>query len=381
MRSLLLVYNNAAFLQSHRLEVARRAAESGWVVHVATPAGPGADALREQGFRWWEARFPRGRADAGADLGAFRDCRRALRGAAPAVAEFATVRPVILGGLASRLAGVPSVFWIPGLGTAFTEGGGHRARWRHAAVAGYRAAFGGRPSRVLCENATDLRELESAGAIPVSAEARVLPGASVRVDRFLPAPERSGTPVVLYAGRLLRQKGVPELAEAAAILRARGVALRVRIAGAPDPANPSSLSERELAELGRMAPIEWLGHRADVPRLLADASVVCLPSWREGMPQVLLEAGACARAVVATDVPGCRELITHGETGWLVPPRNPLALADGLARLAGDPGLRHRLAHALRQRVVREFEAGLVADRIVSTYEELARAAVATGRQ
>ena len=109
--------------------------------------------------------------------------------------------------------------------------------------------------------------------------------------------------------------------------------------------------------------------------MLADASIVCLPSWREGMPQVLLEAGACARAVVATDVPGCRELITHGETGWLVPPRDPAALADGLVRLARDPGLRHSLAHALRQRVVRQFEAGMVAERVVSAYEELVRAA------
>ena len=345
------------------------------MVHIATPSGPDADALRDQGFRWWEARFFRGRAALGADLAGFADCRRALRGAVPVVAEFATVRPVILGGLASRLAGVPSVFWIPGLGTAFTEGGGRGARWRHAAVAGYRTAFGGRPSCVLCENATDLRDLEAAGAIPDSAVARVLPGASVRLDRFLPTPERGGTTVVLYAGRLLGQKGVPELAEAAAILHARGTDLRVRIAGAPDPGNPSSLSETELMALGRLAPIEWLGHREDVPRLLADASIVCLPSWREGMPQILLEAGACARAVVATDVPGCRELITHGETGWLVPPRDPVALADGLARLAADAGLRHRLAHTLRQRVVREFEAGMVADRIVATYENLARAA------
>jgi glycosyltransferase involved in cell wall biosynthesis len=378
-RSLLLVYNNAAFLQSHRFEVARRAAASGWLVHVATPSGPGVEALREQGFHWWEARFPRGRASAGADLVAFADCRRALHSAAPAVAEFATVRPVILGGVASRLAGVPAVFWIPGLGTAFTERGGRGARWRHVAVAGYRAAFGGRPVRVLCENATDLRDLEAAGAIPDSARARVLPGASVRLDRFIPTPERSGTTVVLYAGRLLRQKGVPELAEAAAMLHARGVDLRVRLAGAPDPANPSSLSEGDLTALGRLAPLEWLGHCEDVPRLLADASIVCLPSWREGMPQVLLEAGACARAVVATDVPGCRDLITHGETGWLVPPRDAAALADGLARLARDPGLRHRLAHALRQRVVREFEAGIVADRVVSTYEELARAAAGPG--
>ena len=377
-RSLLLVYNNAAFLQSHRLEVAKRAAESGWIVHVATPAGPAVEALRAQGFQWWEARFPRGRAGARADLVAFADCRRALRGAAPLVAEFATVRPVILGGVASRLAGVPSVFWVPGLGTAFTEPGGRGARWRHVAVAGYRAAFGGRLSRVLCENATDLRDLEAAGAIPSGARARVLPGASVRLDRFIPTPERGGTPVVLFVGRLLRQKGVPELAEAAAILDARGVDVHVRIAGGPDPANPSSLSESDLSALGRLAPMEWLGHREDVPRLLADASIVCLPSWREGMPQVLLEAGACARAVVATDVPGCRELITHGETGWLVPPGDPVALADGLARLGGDSGLRHRLAHALRQRVVREFEAGMVADRIVSTYEELARAAPGT---
>jgi glycosyltransferase involved in cell wall biosynthesis len=374
-RSLLLVCNNAAFLRSHRLEVAKRAAESGWSVHLATPSGPEADALRQQGFRWWEARFTRGKAGLAAELRAFADCRRSLRGAAPGVAEFATVRPVILGGVASRLAGVPSVFWVPGLGTAFMEPGSRGARWRHAAVAGYRAAFGGRPARVLCENATDLRDLEGAGAIPDGARALVLPGASVRLDRFLPTPERSGTPVVLYAGRLLRQKGVPELAQAAALLHARGVALRVRIAGAPDPANPSSLSQQDIAALDRLAPLEWLGQRDDVPRLLADASVVCLPSWREGMPQVLLEAGACARAVVATDVPGCRELITHGETGWLVPPRDAAALADALARLAGDPGLRHRLAHALRERVVREFEAGRVADRVVSVYEELARAA------
>ena len=268
---------------------------------------------------------------------------------------------------------------IPGLGTAFTESGGRGARWRHAAVAGYRVAFGRRPVRVLCENATDLRDLEAAGAIPDGARAQVLPGASVRIDRFLPTPEPEGAPVVLYAGRLLRQKGVPELAEAAAVLRAQGMEVRVRIAGAPDPANPSSLSAPEIEALDRLAKLEWLGHQEDVSRLLSEATIVCLPSWREGMPQILLEAGACARAVVATDVPGCRELLTHGETGWLVPPRDSVALAAGIARLASDPGLRHRLAHALRERVIREFEAGMVADRIVSTYEGLARATAGTG--
>jgi glycosyltransferase involved in cell wall biosynthesis len=176
---------------------------------------------------------------------------------------------------------------------------------------------------------------------------------------------------VVLPARLLADKGVREFVVAARCLRERGVAARCVLVGRHDTQNPGAISGEELAGWLQDGCIEWWGHRDDMPAVLAAATVVCLPSYREGMPKALLEAGAVGRAVVTTDVPGCRDVVGSGVSGELVAPRDGVALADALERLLGDPARRAAFAAALHDRVATQFGIDRVAADTLRLYERV----------
>ncbi len=171
--------------------------------------------------------------------------------------------------------------------------------------------------------------------------------------------------------RMLRDKGVLELVEAARLLRRRAVPLRVVLVGWPDPENPTAIAERELRAWGDADVIDWWGERSDIAEIWANSHIAVLPSYREGLPKSLLEAAACGRPMVATDVPGCREIVRDGETGLLVPPRDAPSLAAALERLAGDATLRRRLGAAARDLVERALSDQVVAEQTLALYRTL----------
>ena len=150
--------------------------------------------------------------------------------------------------------------------------------------------------------------------------------------------------------------------------------LRFWLVGPTDPENPASIPEAQLARWVEEGILEWLGPRDDVAALWQQAHIAVLPSYREGLPKALLEAAASGRPMVAADVPGCREIVIDNETGLLVPPRDGIALADALGRLAGDPALRQRLGSAARQRVLDHFSQDRIASETLALYRSLAPA-------
>ena len=168
----------------------------------------------------------------------------------------------------------------------------------------------------------------------------LIAGSGVDTERFTPAPEPEGVPVAMLVARMLWDKGVGEAVEAMRLLRARGVALRLWLAGTPDPDNPRSIAQGQLRQWQDEGLVEWLGQVDDVAALWHRAHIAVLPSYREGLPKSLLEAAASGRPMIATDAPGCRELVRDGSNGLLVPLRQAPPLADALERLATDPGLR-----------------------------------------
>jgi glycosyltransferase involved in cell wall biosynthesis len=198
----------------------------------------------------------------------------------------------------------------------------------------------------------------------------VIRGSGVDTRRFdpgaTPAPE---PPVkVIVVSRLLREKGIEELVEAARLLRSRGVQARFLVAGDLDPGNPSSFAGPDLERWRLEGVVEFLGHRDDVPELLRAAHIACLPSWREGTPRSLLEAMACGLPIVTTDVPGCREVARNGDNAVLVAPRNPAALAEGLRTLIESPDLRAQMGRRSRQRACTEFSQEQVLERTLAIY-------------
>jgi len=226
-------------------------------------------------------------------------------------------------------------------------------------------------SAVIFQNADDLAALAGERLV-TPGHFRLIRGAGVDTVKFAarPAPHNE-VPTVVLPARMLRDKGVVEFVEAVGQLRQRGIAVRGVLVGALDEGNPTALTASQLEALCLTHGCEWWQHRDDMPEVYARADIVCLPSYREGLPKTLLEAASSARPLIATDVPGCREICRHGESGLLVAPRDSQALAAALAQLLADPDLRARLGQRAREIVEREFSAELVNRQTVALYREL----------
>jgi glycosyltransferase involved in cell wall biosynthesis len=197
-------------------------------------------------------------------------------------------------------------------------------------------------------------------------------GSGVDMNIFTPRPEPEGVPVVILAARMLWAKGIGEFVDAARLLREQKVEARFVLVGESDPGNPSAVPVWQLEQWHDSGVVEWWGACSDMPRVFAEAHVVCLPSYYpEGVPKVLIEAAACGRPIVTTDVPGCREVVRHEENGLLVPTRDPVALAAALRRLIMSPALRDFLGRRGREIAVAEFGLERVIAETLAVYGDL----------
>jgi len=370
-RRLLFIVNESAFFLSHRAEIAAAAAAQGFEVHVATPPGPGSEQVRARGFAHHPIAMTRSGTGLAGEWRAFRSIQRVIAKVRPDIVHLVTMKPVIYGGIAARLARVPGVVAaIAGLGHLFGQGAERRAQ-RALVAPLFRLALGGEAVRVIFQNDEDRRRLIAFAGLS-AANAVLIRGSGVRVAEFPVAAEPDSTPAVVFASRLIWPKGVAEFVEAARRLRGRGVNARFRLAGDIDPQNPRSLHEGDVEHLRREGAVEVLGHVRDIPALFAAAHIVVLPSYYgEGLPTVLLEAAAAGRPVVTTDHPGCRDAIEPDVTGLLVPPRDAARLADAIESLLRDAQRRQAMGRAARALAEREFGIERVVERHLEIYRAL----------
>jgi glycosyltransferase involved in cell wall biosynthesis len=200
-------------------------------------------------------------------------------------------------------------------------------------------------------------------------------GCGVDTTRFQPLPEARGPAVTIaLVARMLRSKGVLDAVAAVRKLRAEGHQIELILAGATDSDNRDSLSDDEMRALAAEPGVEWLGHVADVREIWHRVDIAILPStYGEGLPAALLEAASCARPIITSDTPGCREAVLQGETGLLVPAHDVAALAVAIATLAGDPDRRRAMGRAGRALVEREFSEQIVAAKTLVLYRALLR--------
>lgn len=369
---LLFNVNVAWFFISHRLEIARAARDRGFEVHVSGDLDSLDEAalLEREGFHFHRVRLTRGGLSPACDLLYLRRLRAIMKSVGPDLIHNVTVKPVIYGTIAARTLGIFRVVnAISGLGYTFTGGESRRLLARLVKVA-YRTALSRRHIRVIFQNADDIETFTAANIVD-SGQVILIRGSGVDIEIFECGPEPPGTPIVVLPARMLRDKGVVEFANAAKRLRSKGVVAEYVLAGMTDMANPASLGERDMESLVRDTGVKWLGHVPDMPALYRKCHIVCLPSYREGMPKSLLEACAAGRPIVATDVPGCREVVRHGENGLLVAPRNVEALADGLAQLLSDSSLRKRMGAVGRQRAEAEFDVRAVVRATLDVYQSM----------
>ena len=368
---LLFVANVAWFFTSHRLSHAVAALRAGYDVHVAAAPDETVGAIEAAGIAFHPVPVGRSGGAGWSDLVAGRALLALYRSLRPDIVHHVTMKPVLLGSWAAWVAGVPAVVnAISGLGTLFLAEGRWAALRRRLALGLLRPACARPGVAGIFQNPDDRSVFLRLGIF--SPELAVLiPGAGVDLELFRPQPEPPGVPVVVLPGRMLRDKGVLEFVAAAQELARRGVRARFALVGGIDAHNATALTLEELDALAR-PPVEWWGQRDDMPAVLAGSHVVCLPSYREGLPRALAEAAAAGRAIVTTDVPGCRDVVEDGRNGLLVPPRDAAALAVALERLLGDPGLRARLGQAGRELAVEKFGLGAIIESTLGLYARLA---------
>lgn len=368
---LLFIVNSPDFLLSHRLPVALAAQRAGYEVHVATAEGGASREITEWGMTHHTVPLTRSGQHPSRELAAIVSLQRLMKRLVPDVVHLVTIKPVLYGGVAARLAGVPAVVAaVSGLGTVFMAQGGRAGLVKRVVSVLYRLSLGHRNLAVIFQNPDDRAALTDIGAVREH-QARLIRGSGVALADCPLVPEPEGPPVVTMAARLLRDKGVVEFVEAARLLARRGVPVRFRLIGSLDPGNPTSITPDELTAWEEEGLVELPGYLRDIPAQYAKSHIVCLPSYREGLPKSLVEAAACGRAVVTTDVPGCRDAIEPGKSGVLVPPRDAMALADAIQRLVENPEERRAMGCAGRELAEREFAIERIVKAHLAIYREL----------
>lgn len=360
----LFVANVGWFFLSHRLALARAAAEAGYEVHVACgiEAGWEAERIVSEGFRFHRLPLERSSKSARQALRVFRRIRELAAEIDPDIVHIVAIKTILIAGLAvPRRRGRRVVAAFSGLGHVFTDTRLATRLLRRALHPLFVLALRGEACTAIFQNEDDRAWFTEQRLID-RARTVLIRGVGVDLASYSPTPLPTGRPVVLLPARMLREKGVVEFAEAARIARLRGCAADFILAGDPDPQNPSSLTEAELRDLEARCGVRWIGHVRNMRSQYEAATVVCLPSYREGMPKTLAEACAAGRPIVTADVPGCREAVVAGRNGCLVPARSALALAEALIEvLSSESELRRMAAESRRLAEERFDERALIA--------------------
>ncbi|MGK2855602.1 MAG: glycosyltransferase family 4 protein [Thermoanaerobaculia bacterium] len=372
-RRVLMVVNHAGFFLTHRLSLAVAAREAGYDVHIATPQSKHVPAIEASGLSWHAVRLTRSGTNPLAELRAVSDLASLYRTLRPALVHHVTTKPVLYGTAAARITGVPAVVnALAGLGHLSLADDLFHRLLRGTVRLGFKAVLRHRNMRVIFQNEDDRAAFVDRGILSPG-ETVIVPGSGVDPDLFHPSDRpRGNPPVVVLPSRMLYTKGVAEFVDAARMLRADDVPARFVLVGEPDPDNPASIPQEQLSRWATEGAVEWQGRRDDMPAVYAESDVVVLPSYREGMPKVLIEAAACGLPAVTTDVPGCRDVVEHERSGLLVPVRDEgRELAKAITRLLRDEPLSRAMGRRGRAMVLERFALSRVVDQTLSIYGEL----------
>lgn len=372
-RRIVLFANTDWYLYNFRRSLSRSLAAEGYRLLLLSPPGVYGEKLKEEGFCWKPIAMDRRSINPIKEMLLIWRLLRLFRRERPVLIHGFTIKCAVYGSIAARLARVPArINAVAGMGYVFTSRSLLAHVLRPFVRVLMRVSLGGRNARLVLQNPDDVAVFERAGIISPSS-IRLIRGSGVDCRKFVPGDKReSGLPVkVLLPARILWDKGVAEFVEAARKLKHQNCNAEFLLAGEPDAGNPAAVSRDILNQWVKDGWINWLGHVEDMPALFQSADVVALPSYREGLPKGLIEAAACGCALVTTDVPGCREVVSHEIDGLIVPAKDAEALAGAIRRLCDDPELRRKLGAAARQKALREFDERIVIEKTLAVYEEL----------
>ena len=362
--------NTDWYLYNFRLDLARAVREAGHEVVLAAPEGVFRRDLEADGFAFVPVKMDRRGINPLAEWAAVRRMEAIYREVKPDLVHHFTLKSVVHGSMGAKRAGVPAIVnAVAGLGYAFTDPSLKAKLVKRGVTRALATALDG--TQLILQNPDDERVLREAGVLPAGGT-HLIRGSGVDVSRFTPQPETAGPPLVVLASRMLWGKGIQTFVDAASRVRERMPTAVLALVGPTDPDNPASVPEAQLRAWDASGPVEWWGFRHDMHQVLSDAHVVCLPSeYGEGVPRILIEGAASGRPLVATDIPGCREICRDHETGLLVRPQDAAALARALLDLLRDRDLRQRLGKEARRLAVESFSAQSVIAQTFAVYRHL----------
>ncbi len=361
------------YFWSHRLPLARAMKDEGFEVLIATCVTDHGDRIKDEGFKLLPLRLNRSGKNPFQEIVSIIEIIRLYRRERPDIAHHVALKPVIYGAIAARFAGISNVVnALAGLGHVFSAKGLRASLVRFVISNMLRPALRQKKSRVIFQNPDD-RDLFVSSGLVAEEQAALIKGAGVDTDLFAPSDDLpDGKPVALFASRMLWTKGVGEFVQMARELKKNNIDARVALAGSPDYHNPAAVPESELNKWDSEGVIEYWGKKDNMPAVMKSVSIVVLPShYGEGVPKVLIEGAAAGKPLVAFDIPGCREIVRHGENGYLIPPGAVDAMYDAIRKLLLDPALRNSMGMAGRKIALEHFSERQVVKETLDLYKSM----------
>ena len=370
-KKILFLVNVDWFFVSHRLGIARAAIEKGYEVHLATTVTNQASIIKDTGLILHELQMSRSGSRIIGNLKTLIAIIKIFREVNPRLVHLVTIKPIILGGIAARFTKIHGVIAaVSGLGSSFLDNGIYGKIKLFFIKKLYRISLGNLNIQVICQNQNDTEDVQKISQLPL-ANFSLIEGSGVSLTKFRYSEDNREIPNVIMASRLLCDKGVMEFVDAARSLKESKTNVNMILVGEPDPDNPSSITKLQVTSWEREGILEYWGHQEDMEKILQQSSIVVLPSYREGFPKILIEAAACGRAVITTDVPGCRDAIYNGVTGILVPEKNAVALADAIKELVLNPNLYKEMGKKGRKMAENRFDENNVISKHLEIYNQL----------
>ncbi len=361
------------FFCSHWMPFAIAAKDAGYEVAVLTRVREHGDRIRAAGLQLIPLEISRRRMNPMGEIRVLWQIIRIYRTFKPDIVHNIALKPMIYGSIAAYLSKIPAVVnAMTGMGFLFISNALKARLGRLLVMPLYRVLLNRPANHLILENPDDLQLLRDRNILKTD-QVTLIRGAGVDSALFTMHPEPEETPLVVLASRLLWDKGIGEFVEAARILMHNGVSARFALVGGSDFENPAAIQAEQLQKWREEGAVELWGYHAKMHEVFGSAHIVCLPSYREGLPKVLLEAAACGRPIVTTDVPGCREVVNDGVNGLLVPPRDGEALAKALKTLIESKDLRQSMGLSGRERIEKEFTHEDVNAAVLQLYEKLLR--------
>jgi glycosyltransferase involved in cell wall biosynthesis len=370
---LLILINDLSFFYSHRLPIAIASRLEGFDVLIGYGELGGADPkiLESKGIKLNQVPMLRGRFNVFKDLKTFINIFRLFKKEKPDIVHLVTIKPYLYGGIISRLVGIKSIVSaVTGLGSLFHHNDLKSKIIRFILTPFFKIAFNHKNQKVILQNNDDANYLIKWGVLS-SNKIEIIKGSGINLNSFKEFKEKNGLPKVCLASRLLKDKGIYDFISAAKIIKERKINAQFLIAGDLDLMNPSGLSVDDLKKIKEENYVGVIGYEKNIAKLYSESHIVCLPSYREGLPKSLIEAAAASRAIVTTDVPGCRDAIIANKTGLLVPVKNPKKLADAIQYLLEHPQERIAMGKAGRILAENQFSIEKIVKNHLDIYKKL----------